>query len=169
MKNKLFSLLAVLIVLFGFIGCPEPEESGMQVYNADKTTKYTGGDLDFYIQGDAAKTICAKIRKGKLTIDKINLPAGLSTTTFDGATDGLERLLLILITIDDSKKLNRRLISSTVNFASIHYSNKDGSFNINSITHNVKQGWNFIQNGIGSSINPDDAMFTNYRWVVENL
>jgi len=169
MKNKLFSLLAVLIVLFGFIGCPEPEESGMQVYNADKTTKYTGGDLDFYIQGDAAKTICAKIRKGKLTIEKINLPEGLSTATFTEATDGLERKHLTLISKDGLNKLE--YLGMSMGQIAIFYYNKDGSYNESGI-YTVKKGWNFVT-GLGSGgakTDPADDRNGQFRWVVvENL
>ena len=146
----------------------------MQVYNTDKTTPYTGEDLNFFIQGDLSKTLAATIRDGKLVIRYIPLPAGLSTATFDTTgltqiTEGLQRFEIILIT-DNSKKL-KYIDSTTSRLININYYNKNGSFVFsNSITHSIKEGWNFTQMGfVGSSTNPADAMFASYRWIIENL
>jgi len=174
MTKKLTLLLTVLIVLFGFIGCPDKDDdeegdgvetsSAMQVYNSDKTTPYTGEDLDFYIQGDEAKTICATVRNGRLLIEFIDLPAGLNTSTWSGTNDGLERLLLVLVS-DNSKKLS--YLGTSMGQIAVNYYNKDGSWVISNTIINVTKGWNFYVYPI-SSTDPADDREGKFRWVIES-
>jgi len=136
----------------------------MQVYNSDKTTPYTGEDLDFYIQGDTSKTLAATIRSGKLVIRYIDLPAGLNTITWSGTNDGLERLLLVLVS-DNSKKLS--YLGTSMGQIAVYYYNKDGSWVISNTTINVTKGWNFYVYPI-SSTDPADDREGKFRWVIES-
>jgi len=131
----------------------------MQVYNTDKTTPYTGEDLNFFIQGESntTKTIAATVKNGKLTINKINLPIGLNTSPFeeDNKTPSdLERIEIILVSIDNSKiiELQRKGVGNIK--ARMFYFNKNGSYTIVEALYNIVQGWNFSGQG-ASSATPD--------------
>jgi len=138
----------------------------MQVYNSDKTTPYTGEDLDFYIQDDTSKILAATIRNGKLVIRYIDLPAGLNTATFNGANDGLERLLLVLVSLDNSKKLS--YLGTTMGLIAIYYYNKDGNWEAADGTNiDVKKGWNFYVYPKSSTDSADDRD-GKFRWVIVN-
>jgi len=184
MKNKHFSLLAVLIVLFGFIGCPdnndnekEEEEipvetpTGMQVYNTDRTTPYTGADLDFYIQGDAVKTVAATVKNGKLTLNYIPLPTGITYSTdiplaTEKTPDDLARVEIILLSMAGNKALELQRVSTGNTRAQMFYFNKNGSYKIGDTLYNIVQGWNFLFQG--ASVNPDRFLsgnFGGFPWV----
>lgn len=149
---------------------------GWQVYNSDKTTPYTGGDLDFYIQGEtnATKTIAATVRNGRMTLNYILLPTGLSySPDIPSATEktpgDLARVEIILEPItDNTKVLELMRISNNVNDktrAQMFYFNKNGSYKIIQ-TYNIVQGWNFLYQG--ASATPDRFLidnFSGYSWV----
>ena len=175
MKNKLFSLLAVLIVLFGLINCSDPDdkETGWQVYNTDRTTPYTGGDLDFYIQGEsnATKTTAATVKNGRMTLNYIQLPTGLTyNADIPNATektpDDLARVEIILISTTGNKVLELQRVHTGNIKASMYYFNKNGSYKVIDILYNITQGWNFLYQGASTTPNRFlSENFSGYPWV----
>ena len=171
MKNKIFVFFTIAVSLLCILSCSmdpgdsTPRSAPMQVYQTDRTTPYTGEDLDFYIQGDASKTVAATIRNGMLVITYIPLPAGLVMVDVDheyNPTPGLQRHVITFVSVNDSKLLNYRITPSGAQQVRAHIYNKDGNFSDRDNIYNVKQGWNFVY----TVVSLDPEIFTQFVWVV---